>query len=138
MSVPGTFSVTELANARAAVIASIGKARLTKDGKMIGSPFITYTELADKMGWTIDDEWDGDRMGSLAGQISEQEINMGGPFIGAVIVKKGEMRPGIGFYRYGAHLKRMQKDVDKVDPNGIEENIFWTKEVIASVEKYGR
>lgn len=140
MSIPGTFSMTELATARQLILSKIGKATITASGKMIGDPFITYTELANGMGWSIDDEWDGDRMGGLAGQVSEQEINLGGPFIGACVVKKGKKRPGFGFYKYGMSLGRMpEKSEDRLDPElGTEENKFWAREVEASVRKYGR
>jgi len=139
MSVPGTYTSKQIAKGRDFVIANLRNCKCVR-GKIKGQPLVTYTDLADHMKWSIDDQFDGDRMGSFAGAISHLELELGGPMLSACIVRKESNgypgTPGKGFFQFGMDVGKLATK-NKIDPDGIKELVFWSAEVEACVKKYG-
>jgi len=139
MSVPGTFTEKEIAKGHAFLVSNLGTCRIVK-GKTHGQPLVTYGDLADHMGWTIEDQFDGDRMGNFSGAISHMEMDLGGPMLSACVVRKESNgypgNPGKGFYEFGMIVGKLASR-ENVNPDGSREMAFWTSEVEACVAKYG-
>ena len=53
-------------------------------GALTGNPFVSYGEVARHMGYEIESEWDGDRIGDLVGAVSHMEHTCGNPLISAL------------------------------------------------------
>jgi hypothetical protein len=133
--VPSTFTQTEIVQAREFIISRIGEARL-RGGRILGDPFLTYGELSKYLGYEIECESDGDRMGIPTGEASRMEKALGGPLISSVVVDRMNKKPGRGFWVLGIELQMFPDRA--INPDGIEELNFWYQQVMASVRKYGR
>jgi hypothetical protein len=134
--VPNSFSQEEIIKARNYIIDGIKGTRLVGDN-IRGDPFVTYGELSKHVGYEIENEHDGDRVGILAGVVSRLEYeSFKGPLISAVVVDKINRRPGKGFWSLGQQLKLFR--IKMIDPNGIDELLFWQEQLKESIKKYGK
>jgi len=136
MSVPYSFTPGEVIEGRKMLIERIGHAKARKDGSFSGDPFVTYEELVSNAGYHIEDEYDGDRAGNLAGEISKLEHESGGPLLSATVVNADSRIPGHGFFALAGALGMLAKS--RYDVNGTEEMAFHADQVCACVLKYGR
>jgi hypothetical protein len=133
--VPNNFSLQEITEARKFIIDGIRGTRLSGNN-IRGDPFVTYGEIARHMGYEIESEHDGDRVGILAGAVSRMEYeSFKGPLLSAVVVDKANQRPGKGFWSLGYELGLFSNET--IDPDGIDELMFWQEHLKASVRKYG-
>ena len=79
---------------------------------------IAYSDLAPKI-QAIEFEHDDPRFWHLLGEVSVEEMNKGRGMLSAIVVhKRGEMRPGPGFYRLAEWLGKKVGEVDR----------FWLEE----------
>jgi hypothetical protein len=140
MSVPGTFTAAQIEQGRQILIRHLSNCKIIK-GVIKRQPLITYSDFVRPMGWSIDDQFDGIRAGDFAGEVTHLEISLGGPMLSAIVVHKEPNgypgNPGNGFYKLGMHLGKL-KEKENVNPDGTEETTFWSREIYACVEKYGK
>jgi hypothetical protein len=135
LMVPNSFSQQGISEARNFIIAGITGTRLVGNN-IRGNPFVTYGDLARHLGYEIESEHDGDRVGILAGAVSRMEHNLfKGPLISAVVVDRIYQRPGRGFWVLGQQFNLFPDKI--IDPDGIDELMFWQEHLKASVKKYG-
>jgi hypothetical protein len=148
MSVPSIFTLSEIAQTFQFMLIRLSDCFVNDKGDIRGNPFVTYKEIAENLGYTLDDEWDGDRVGILAAMVAEQQIALGKPLMSCLVVRapnrideeQGKMVspiPGHGFYVYAAQVglfpKRAHYDIE-----GIEELAFWRKQVEACIREWGK
>ncbi len=134
-AVPAHFTSSEVRKAHRFVLAAASRGRLV-GGKVVGNPFVTYKELAACVGYTIDDEYDGIRVGGLAGEISQVSFDADGVMLSALVVSQENRTPGAGFYTWAQELGIFPGGFQP-DPNGMRELGFWTSHVAQVVQLYG-
>lgn len=135
--IPSSFTQEEIKEAHEFVISKIRKNSRFVNGKVLGNPYVFYKEIADLLGYQIESEGDGDRLGIIAGDISNLEFAKTGLLISAVVVSKEYMRPGAGFYGLAGDKGLFQIN-GKPDADGIAELTFWKQHVDKIVQKYGK
>jgi hypothetical protein len=132
MSVPATFTQTEIAKARDFLKAWVHTNSRIVNGKIRGNPYVTYGEVAAHMGYEIETEWDGDRVGGLVGEVSYMEHACGNPLLSVIVVIAATQTPGKGLFNLGRELNFIKESADQK-----EELSFWKNQTIAVVEKWG-
>jgi hypothetical protein len=129
------------------MLARIGACFINEKNELRGNPFVTYKEIAENLGYTLDDEWDGDRVGILAAMVAEQQLALGKPLMSCLVVRapnriEGQGRivspiPGHGFYVYAAQVGLFPKK-SHYDIEGTSELAFWRQQVESCVREWGR
>jgi hypothetical protein len=137
--VPTTFTADEIERTRDFIIKSIHKNSRFVHGKVLGNPYVFYKDIGDLLGYTIESETDGDRLGYPAGAASELEFPVSGLLISAVVISVEYRRPGKGFYNLAQDrgLFTIPKG-HKANADGMAELTFWKNHVDAIVQYYGR
>lgn len=107
------------------------------NGRAIGNVYVNYKDLADLLGYTIESEFDGDRLGWVAGEASEIEFPAHKVLIGALVVSKEYKRPGPGFYWLAQQKGLFSIPGKKPNPDGLPELTFWSQHVNEIVKHYG-
>ena len=136
MAVPSTFTKQELKDGLAKIKSAIKKGRC-KNGRIMGNPYIFYSDLLP-LGYHIESKLDSHNAGVYAGLISEMEYEDSGLLISAVVVSKEFLRPGKGFYHLAQDYGLFTIPSIEPDADGIVELTFWAKHVGEIVEYYGR
>ena len=134
-AVPAHFTASEVRKAHRFVLAATSCGRVV-GGKVVGNPFVTYMQLAACVGYTIDDEYDGIRVGGLAGEISRESFDADGVMLSALVVSQDAFTPGAGFYTWAQELGLFPGGF-RPDPDGTRELGFWNAHVIQIVHLYG-
>jgi hypothetical protein len=134
-AVPTHFTISEIRKAYRFVLKAASRGRLV-GGNVVGNPFVTYKELAAVVGYTIDDEYDGDRVGALAGEVSQISFNDDGVMLSALVVSQEFRRPGKGFYTFAQELGLLPAGFQP-DPEGAREDAFWISHVTQVIRIYG-
>ena len=132
MSVPHDFTQAEIIKARDFLRSSVHKKSRIVNGVMKGNPFVSYGEIAQHMGYEIENEWDGDRVGRLVGAVSFMEHACGNPLISAIVVIAATQTPGKGLYNLGRELDFLKEESDL-----ITELTFWKEQTMDTVKKWG-
>jgi len=82
---------------------------------------VTYQETAKLLGWPLQGQLLGNRLGKLLGEISEDEVSHGRPMLSAIVVSTSG-RPSEGFFN-------LARDLGKLRAKGKpEENEFLERE----------
>ena len=63
-----------------------------------------YEDIAPMLGLKMGDPADRVRIGQILGEISKQEHDAGRPMLSAVVTRKGDERPGPGFFDLAQEL----------------------------------
>ena len=63
-----------------------------------------YEDIAPMLGLKMGDPADRVRIGQILGEISKQEHEAGRPMLSAVVTRKGDERPGPGFFELAQQL----------------------------------
>jgi hypothetical protein len=138
MSVPATFSATEISAARNYVIQKLGTCKYsTKSKRVLGNPYVTYQELAHHLNYEIETYLEGDRVGVLAAGMSQLEYPLTGIMLGALVVSKAEMVPGEGFFKFARDEFGELPD-GPVTSTGTRELTVWATHVNKAVQQYGK
>lgn len=135
--VPGTFTPEEVSKGRKFVLSRVSNVVLHRDGTWRGDPFVTYKELVEHLGYSIEDEFDGDRAGVIAGQISRMEYKKTRIMLSALVVTVDTKRVGHGFYSLAGEFNLIRKK-DHYDVNGLEELSMWNQQLNKCVRKYAK
>lgn len=69
---------------------------------------ITYKELGARYGFFGDDDYNYSKLANAIGAISEYEVENKRPMLSAIVVRRDDLRPGIGFFKLAKALKRMK------------------------------
>jgi hypothetical protein len=83
---------------------------------------ITYQEVAEAMGITPTGGHMAKEVGRIADEISEDEHRAGRPMLSAILVHKGDGKPGKGFFDLAKDLGKLQED------SGEMKHRFWEEE----------
>lgn len=139
MSVPhhNNISQAEYDAARVYILNHVKRHSRYVNGRILGNPYVYYKELAHLLGFTIDSEHDGDRLGWVAGEASELEYPVHHVLIGSLVVSVDYMRPGPGFYWLAQQKGLFIIPGKKPDPDGKPELNFWARHVEEVVKYYG-
>jgi hypothetical protein len=132
MSVPSTFTQTEITKARDYLRSCVHDRSRIVNGALKGNPFVSYGEVALHMGYEIESEWDGDRVGGLVGEVSIQEHACGNPLLSAIVVVAATQMPGRGLYSVGKTLLYLKEDADQ-----MSELTFWKAQTMDIVKRWG-
>lgn len=130
------LSEKELKSARKLLLTNLRKGRLL-NGQVVGNCFTSYKDLADLLGYTIDSEQDGDRLGWVAGGASEIEYPKHNLLIGASVISKEFKRPGVGFYKLAEQLGLFVIPGKRVNPDGLPELTFFAEHMRKLIKVYG-
>lgn len=133
--VPGQFDQYEINKTYNFVVRHIKKNSHVVKGEIKGNPFIFYQDIVMNIGYEIEDEFDGDRAGHLAGQVNEIDFDKTNLLLSAVVVTKSDMRPGKGFFNLAKELGLLKKK-GRINLDGIEELSFWKDHVKEVIEYY--
>jgi hypothetical protein len=136
--VPYTFTAEEIALTKTHIIKAVHTKSRFVNGQVLGDPFVFYKDIAALLGYEIESEGDGDRLGIVSGQASELEFPNSKLLISAVVVSVDFRRPGAGFYELADRLGLFHKTSKRANPDGIDELRFWKQHVSDIVKKYGR
>jgi hypothetical protein len=79
-----------------------------------------YREVQHHAGLDMDIPADREEIGRLLGEISEYEHQQGRPLLSAIVIAKGEGRPGRGFFNFIRSKGLLQAD---------DEDSFWAMEI---------
>jgi hypothetical protein len=132
MSVPHEFTQTDIIKARDFLRERVHTKSKIVGRALTGNPFVSYGEVARHMGYEIESEWDGDRIGDLVGAVSHMEHACGNPLISALVVIAATQTPGKGLYNLGRELLFLKQDADL-----IAELTFWKDQTFESVRRWG-
>lgn len=135
--VPYEFSTEQIDKTRSFIIKSIKDNSRFVNGKVLGSPYVFYKDIAKLLNCEIESEGDGDRLGLVAAEASKLEFQKHKLLISAVVVSQEFRRPGGGFYRFSSDMGLFPLN-GKPDPDGLKELQFWCKHIEKIVEYYGR
>jgi hypothetical protein len=114
------------------------KYRGTKEYSMIYSELInaakyrgtvTYQEIAKIIGLPLTGNYMGSEIGSLVGEISEDEFNAGRPMLSAIVVNTTG-KPGPGFFGLARKLTKLHS------ASREEEVKFWEREKKAVYDQW--
>lgn len=132
MPVPYEFTQTDIIKARDFLRRRVHEKSKIVMGGLTGNPFVSYGEVAKHMGYEIETEWDGDRVGNLVGAVSHMEHACGNPLLSSVVVIAATQTPGKGLYNLGRELLFLKDDADM-----IAELTFWKDQVFNVVRRWG-
>ena len=79
-----------------------------------------YDEIQHHAGLDMESPADREEIGRLLGEISEFEHKNGRPLLSAIVIAKGEGRPGRGFFNLARSLGLLEDQ---------DEDSFWAMEV---------
>jgi len=88
---------------------------------------VTYQEVAKLIGFPLEGNLMGSRIGQLLGEISEDEVNKGRPMLSAIVINTTGT-PGPGFFALAKQLVKLK--------DGDDEKKFWRSELEAVHETW--
>jgi hypothetical protein len=136
--VPYAFTAQEIEKTRQFLIDHVRKNSYIRNGTVKGNPLVPYKDVASFLGYSIDDQFDGDRMGIVVGRASEENLPASGVLISAIVVSVEHGRPGTGFYNCARENGIFNSTKKKFNPDGTEEIAFWNDQLTKVVAKYGK
>lgn len=135
--VPSEFSARKIEAVRKHLIMRLKATRL-RNGRAPGNVYLYYRDIADLLGYEIECESDGDRIGIVLANASRVEFPSSQLIIASIVVSVDFRRPGIGFYDLAEELGLFQiPGGRRANPDGAAELAFWNSQVTALVLEYG-